>query len=154
MKNHIKFFVLLILFMMMVMPAWTVAQDDSTKKNDNRKIGTDDYIMFAAGGLLGAGIQEIYYREKPSAESRTPAIVMGYFIWNAVVIIKELQFDDGEDRIAWEDIAIANAGFTLGTLIWNYTVGKSIKINPKKPLPHHHHQYLMIGNKQTQIRLY
>ena len=107
MKNHIRLTVFFILLIVIVMPEWAIAQNETNQKEDNRKIGTDDYVMFAVGGLLGAGIQEIYYREKPTAESRAPSIVMGYFIWNAIVIIKELQFDDGEDRMAWEDILVS-----------------------------------------------
>jgi len=129
-----------------VIPVW------SEDNMEEKEIGTDDYIMFGAGAIAGAGLQELFYRDKPVAESRVPSIVMGYFMWNAVVIFKEIELDNGHDRMSIEDIAIANAGYTLGTLIWHYTVGKSVKIKPKKPRGRYRN-YLKIGDKPTQIKL-
>jgi len=151
MRHLLTLLLIFSLSITLITPVWGAT--DGNNQDDTKKIDTDDYIMFGVGGLAAAGLQEIYYREKPSVESRAPSIVMGYFNWNAIVVTKEMQIDDGEDRMRWEDILIANAGFTMGTLIWHYTVGKSVKMKPRKPHKSRSN-YLKIGDTPTQIRIY
>ena len=145
-----KFF---IVFMLVITPAWCLAAQEETTREE-AKIDGDDYVMFAVGGFLGAGIQQLYFMEKPKVESRVPPIVMSYFIWNAIVVIKELQVDDGDDRLYWADVALANAGLTLGNIIWHYTIGRNIQVKSKKPTGPKKLRYLVIGNKPTQIEIY
>jgi len=153
-----KYLYLLLVFVVLsfaVNPAYAASGIETGE--DIKRIDTDDYIMFAVGGIGGAGLQSLYFRDKPRVESRIPGIVMSYFIWNAIVLTKETHIDDTEDMMLWEDLLIANAGLTLGVALWHYTVGKSIHVKSKRRNKKYRNQYgnyLKIDNNLTQIQLY
>jgi hypothetical protein len=158
MRNCLALLFVLVLTIMVVIPAWSQVppggeEEEEEEQSDEKKIDNDDYIMFAVGGILGAGTQALYFRDKAVVESKAPPIIMGYFIWNAIVVLKELHDDPPEDRLYWGDILVANAGFTLGVVLWHYTVGKNIKTKPKRRAKTHY-GYLTIDGQPTQIKLY